>query len=528
MTISARTQTLLISTVVASLFSTHTTHAQDFELLEATISDAHQAFESRHLPCHELTSQYLERIAAYDATGPTLNSIEIVNPNALQEADSLDAQFSRSGLTGPLHCIPVLLKDQVETRDMPTTYGSAVFEDFMTNRDATIVTRMREAGALILAKTTMGEFASRYVGSGFGVIRNAYDPTRNPSGSSGGTGAGIAANFGMVGIGEDTGGSIRGPAAVHSLVGLRPTVPLVSRYGMMPANPSSDTLGPITRTITDTAILLHVLAGYDANDPITAYAVDHVPASYTELFSLDGLRGARIGVIRAPMDPNTDPTSTDYQKVRAVIDQAFRDLQNLGAVLIDPVPLAHLDSIEQAYSGNSYETEAATAAYLAEHRAPPAASLQDILLSGAVTPWRAKGLMGLVGKTTADAGYLEVLTARERLRQSVLTTMADHQLDALVYATFDHQTTVIASDVLTNPDTEDRYALGNNRYLSPVIGFPALTVPAGFTTDNLPIGLEFLGRPFTEATLLQFGYAYEQGTHRRQPPSTTPVLPQEE
>jgi len=505
--------------------SAQTIHAQEFELLEATITDVHQAFESDRLTCHELTSQYLERIRAYDDTGPTLNSIQMVNPNALQEAGSLDAQFSRSGLTGPLHCIPVLLKDQVETRDMPTTYGSAVFENFMTNRDATIVTRMREAGALILAKTTMGEFASRYVGSGFGVIRNAYDPTRNPSGSSGGTGAGIAANFGMVGIGEDTGGSIRGPAAVHSLVGLRPTVPLVSRYGMMPANPSSDTLGPITRTVTDTAILLHVLAGYDANDPITAYAVDHVPPSYTEPFSPDGLQGARIGVIRAPMDPNTDTTSTDYQKVRVVIDQAFRDLQGLGAILIDPVSLAHLDSIEQTYSGNSYETEEATDAYLAEHEHAPATTLRDILLSGDVTPWRAKGLIGLIGKTTADAGYLEVLTARERLRRSVMTTMANHRLDALVYATFDHQTTVIASDVLTNPNTEDRYALGNNRYLSPVIGFPALTVPAGFTTDNLPIGLEFLGRPFTEATLLQFGYAYEQGTHRRQPPTPTPALP---
>ena len=172
-----------------------------------------------------------------------------------------------------------------------------------------------------------------------------------------------------------------------------------------------------------------------------------------------------------------------------------------------------------------FDTEEATDAYLAEHEHAPAATLRDILLSGDVTPWRAKGLIGLIGKTTADAGYLEVLTARERLRRSVLTTMADHRLDALVYATFDHQTTVIASDVLTNPNTEDGYALGNNRYLSPVIGFPALTVPAGFTTDDLPIGLEFLGRPFTEATLLQFGYAYEQGTHRRQPPTPTPALP---
>ena len=308
------------------------------------------------------------------------------------------------------------------------------------------------------------------------MIRNAYDPTRNPSGSSGGTGAGIAANFGMVGIGEDTGGSIRGPAAVHSLVGLRPTVPLVSRHGMMPANPSSDTLGPMTRTVTDAAILLHVLAGYDANDPLTAYAVDHVPESYSAPLSRDGLQGARIGIIRAPMDPNTDTTSADYQKVRAVIDRAFRDLQDLGAILIDPVSFAHLDTIEDTYSGNIYETEEATDSYLAEHADPPLTTLREILLSGNVTPWRAKGLMGLIGRTTSDAGYLKILTARERLRQSVLTTMADHNLDALVYATFDHQTTIITSDVLTNPDTQDQYALGNNRYLSPVIGFPALTL----------------------------------------------------
>ena len=502
-----------------------TPQAQQFELLEATIAEVHQAFDADQLTCRELTTRYLERIRAYDVIGPNLNSIEIVNPNALQEADALDAQFSRSGLLGPLHCVPVLLKDQVETRDLPTTFGSAVFENFETNRDATIVTRMRAAGALILAKTTMGEFASRYVGSGFGVIRNAYDPTRNPSGSSGGTGAGIAANFGMVGIGEDTGGSIRGPAAVHSLVGLRPTVPLVSRHGMMPANPSSDTLGPITRTVTDAAILLEVLAGYDANDSLTAYAVDHVPESYTAPLSRNGLQGARLGIIRTPMDPNTDTTAPDYQKVRTVIDQAFRDLQDLGAVLIDPIALAHLDSIEQTYSGNSYETEEATDAYLAEHEHPPATTLQEILLSGKVTPWRAKGLMTLIGKRTTDSGYLEILHARERLRQSVLTTMADHRLDALVYATFDHQPTVISSDVLTNPETEDGYAVGNNRYLSPVIGFPALTVPAGFTTDDLPVGLEFLGRPFTEATLLKFGYAYEQGTHQRQPPATTPALP---
>ena len=454
---------LLVSLVAICLLFTKTTHAQEFELLEATIADVHRAFESGQLTCRDLTSHYIQRIEAYDATGPSLNSIQLVNPNALQDAASLDQQFDRSGLVGPLHCIPVLLKDQVETLDMPTTYGSAVFEGFMSNRDATIVTRMRNAGALILAKTTMGEFASRYVGSGFGIIRNAYDPARNPSGSSGGTGAGIAANFGMVGIGEDTGGSIRGPAAVHSLVGLRPTVPLVSRQGMMPANPSSDTLGPITRSVTDAAILLQVLAGYDPKDPITAYATGHVPDSYTDALSHDGLQNVRIGVIREPMDSNTDISSDDYQKVRTVVDEAIANLQTLGAILIDPVSFAHFDTIQQTYIDNVYETEGATDAYLTEHAHSPVATLQDILLSGIVTPWRAKGLMNVIGKTTGDPGYLAVLTSRERLRRSVLTTMADHRLDALVYATFDHQTTLIELDVLTNPNTQDGYGRGNNR-----------------------------------------------------------------
>ena len=513
------------TTIAAALLVSSVAGAQSFQLFEATIDDVHAALTSRQITCRELVQRYLDRIEAYDEAGPALNTIQHINPSALQQAESLDSTFAASGPVGALHCIPVLLKDQVETRDMPTTYGSALFEGFVSGRDATIVVRMQEAGAIILAKTNMGEFASRYVGSAFGVIRNAYDPTRNPSGSSGGTGSGIAANFGMVGIGEDTGGSIRGPAAVHSLVGLRPTVPLVSRHGMMPANPSSDTLGPMARTVKDAAILLDVIAGYDPNDPVTAYAVGQLPASYAAGLAAVGLQGARIGVIREPMDPRTDPESDDYRQVRAVVDRAIADLQSLGAVVVDPVVVPGLDSVQQTYVGNNFETEQAMNAYLAEHADIPIETVQDILLSGIVTPWRAKGLMNVVGKSTDDLGYLQILQARERLRRGVLTVMANNELDALVYATFDHQSTVIAPDALTNADTEDAYALGNNRYLSPVIGFPALTVPAGLTTDGLPVGLEFLGRPFTEAVLFRFAYAYEQGTRRRAPPATTPAFP---
>ncbi|MCY4658468.1 MAG: amidase family protein [Acidobacteria bacterium] len=510
--------------IAGALLASNLTGAQGFRLIEATVDDVHGAFASGELTCRALVQAYLDRIAAYDQAAPALNAVQTVNPRALARADELDAAYAAGGPAGPLHCVPVLLKDQVETREMPTTYGSALFDGFVSGRDATIVVRLEEAGAIILAKTNMGEFASRYVGSAFGIIRNAYDPARNPSGSSGGTGTGIAANFGLVGIGEDPGGSIRGPAAVHSLVGLRPTVPLVSRFGMMPANPSSDTLGPMTRTVRDAALVLDVIAGYDPNDPVTAYAAGQVPDSYAAALDAADLRGNRIGVVREAMDPRTDPEADGYRQVRAVIDRALDDLRSLGAVVVDPVAVPDLELAQRTYVANNFETEAATNAYLAEHRNTPVRTLRSILLSGVVTPWRAAGLLDVVGRSIDDAAYLPILQARERLRRSVLAAMADHELDALAYATFDHPPALIAPDVLTNPRTADAYALGNNRYLSPVIGFPALTVPAGLTADGLPVGLELLGRPFDEAALLGLGYAYEQATGRREPPPTTPAL----
>ena len=498
--------------------------AQDFEIEEATIAEVHAAFLSGELTCVELVQGYLARIEAYDQQGPRLNTIANLNPAALDEAARFDQALADGGLSGPLHCIPVLLKDQVETRDMPTTYGSALFADFVSSRDATIVTRMKDAGALIIAKTNMGEFASRYVGSGFGFIRNPYDPRRNPSGSSGGTGAGVAANLGMIGIGEDTGGSIRGPSAVHALVGLRPTLPLVSRYGMMPANPTTDTMGPMTRTVMDAAILLDAIAGYDPNDPVTAMSAGQVPDSYSDGLSEDGIDGARIGVIRDPMDPALDTDSEGYRQARAIVDAAVEQLRALGAEVVDNVAIPGVDGINAIYSMNPHETETATNAYLAELDDPPYTTLRSILLNGRVTPWRATGLAASLGKTTRDPGYLAYLLARDQLRQDVYQVMADHDLDALVHTTFDHPPSLIAPDVETNPSPADDYGLGDNRLLSPLTGWPALTVPAGFTPDGLPIGIEFLGRPFTEGMLIRFGYAFEQATGHRRPPESTPPL----
>ncbi|MCU1330153.1 MAG: gatA 6 [Bryobacterales bacterium] len=495
-----------------------------FHIAEATVEDIHRALSTGQVTCRTLVALYLKRIQAYDHAGPALNTIQNVNPTALGEADRLDEAFRASGFTGPLHCIPVVVKDQVDTRDLPTTFGSILFRNFVPLEDATVVTRLRNAGAVILAKTTMGEFAAGFLGSGFGIVRNAYDPHRYASGSSGGTASAIAANFASVGIGEDTGGSIRGPAAVNALVGLRPTVPLVSRFGLLPARPTIDTLGPITRTVREAAILLDVLAGYDPQDPVTAYAVGHIPASYTASLSTEGLKGTRLGFISAPMDPRADPSSDEYKRFRVVTNQAISDLRALGAEVIDaPAPPDLNERIRKLYEENIFETDRAMSNYFALHPNAPLKSLADILASGSVVPARVAALRRTLGRSVEEAGYLKLLLLQEETRRLVLNLMAQRDFDAIVYATFDHPPAVISADALTNAKT-DLQGLGNNRRLSPVLGFPALTVPAGFTDQGLPVGIEFMGRPFAETTLLRIGYAYEQGTHHRKPPKSVPPL----
>jgi amidase len=495
-----------------------------FHLLETTIDDIHAALRAKRLTCRALVELYLRRIDAYDKTGSRMNAVQTINPRALMEADRLDAAYGASGPVGSLHCIPVLVKDQVETSDMPTTYGSVVFKDFVPRRDATIVTRLRRAGAVIVGKSTMGEYAAGYLSSASGPIRNAYDPRRHASGSSGGSASGVAANFATVAIAEDTGGSVRGPASVSSLVGLRPTVPLVSRYGMMPARPTTDTLGPIARTVRDAALLLDVIAGYDANDPVTAQAVGQVPTTYSSFLAPDGLRGARIGVIRQPMDAKADPASEDYRKVRRVIDAAIGDLRRLGAEIVDPVTIPDLiDRVNKPYDGNVFETEPAVNAYLGAHPNAPVKTLRDILLSGKVVPSRVRVLMGSIGRSTDEAGYLQILRSVDDTRKVVFSLLADQRLDALVYATFDHPPAVIGAGDMTDPQL-DTTGVGSNRRLSPILGFPAITVPAGFTSDGLPVGIEFLARPFAEPALFKFAYAYEHGTHHRKPPALMPAL----
>jgi amidase len=491
--------------------------AQPFQLMEATIDGIHAAMRARQLTCTQLVQAYLDRIKAYDHAGPKLDAVQNVNPKALEQAKALDAKFQATGSLATLHCIPVMLKDQVETDFMPTTYGSAIFKTFQPTRNATIVKRLLAADAIILAKNNMGEYAAGFLGSAFEVCRNPYDPTRNPSGSSCGTSSAVAANFGVVGIAEDTGGSIRGPAAHTSLVGLRPTLPLVSRFGMMPATPTRDTLGPITRTVRDTAIVLDVIAGYDPNDQVTAQSYGQVPPTYTSYLKPNGLEGMRFGIIREPFSDDsaaaTDPNAPDYKEIQAAISKAAADLTARGAKVVDPVTIPRLNELLKKAGRGTYEAEGAIDSYLAQHPNAPVRTLKQIVDSPVVVERRREALGRSLGKTTNELPYFQEQQAGDMLRAIILAVMADNQLDALIHASYDHEPTVLP---VPTP--------GSNRRLAPVLGFPALSVPGGFTSRGLPIGVELLGRPYSEGNLLKAAFDYEQATKHRRPPSTTPAL----
>ncbi len=354
-----------------------------FEVVEATIDGIHTAMRAGRLSCTGLVKSYLDRIAAFDQAGPKLNAVQNVNPRALEQAANLDAKFASSGRMALLHCIPVLVKDQLETDFMRTTYGSAMFKNFMPKRNATVVERLLAADAIVVAKTNMGEFAAGGSGSAFGDCHNAYNPAYFASGSSCGTGVGVAASFGTVGIGEDTAGSVRGPASHGSLVGLRPTLGLVSRFGVMPQGPSRDTIGPIARTVRDAAILLDAIAGYDPKDPATAASYRRTPNSYVGFLQQNGLSGMRLAVIRQPMDRETDTNASDYQEVRAMVDQAVRDLRARGAEVIDPIEIPNLMQLLEG-SGSVPSTYRIGAGHQCLSRAAPRSARSHVQGDGRI------------------------------------------------------------------------------------------------------------------------------------------------
>jgi amidase len=308
-----------------------------FQVMEITIDQLHAAYKSGKLTVHQAVQLYLDRIEAFDKQGPKINSVITVNPKALEEADKLDAAYKKSGFVGPMHGVPILVKDEIDTAGMPTTLGSVVFKDYRPPLDATVVARLRKAGAIILGKTTLSEFASGDTyGSLFGETRNPYDLERTVGGSSGGSGAAVAANFSAVALGEETYASIRRPGSWNDIVSMRVTSGLISRTGMYDGYPSEAAMmGPMARSVRDLAQMLDIMVGYDAEDPQTALGITHAPESYSKLLDKNALKGAHIGILREPIGVNSDPASDDFKKVDAVFEKNVAELKAAGAIVID-------------------------------------------------------------------------------------------------------------------------------------------------------------------------------------------------
>ena len=500
--------------------------SEPFPVLETSIDEIHAAFQSGRLTARQLVQQYLDRIQAYDQQGPKINSIITLNPMALEEADRLDAQYKSSGLAGPLHGIPVLVKDEIDTAGMPTTLGTVVFKDYRPPLDAFVVAKLKEAGAIILGKTTLSEFAAGDTyGSLFGATRNPYDLERTAGGSSGGSGAALAANFSTLALGEETSASIRRPGGWNDVVSMRPTAGLVSRTGMYDGYPSeAASIGPMALNVRDLAILLNVMVGYDPEDPITALGVGQAPEDYTTFLDRNGLRGARIGILRESIGTDSEPESQDFKTVAAAFEKNVAELKAAGATVIDPIVIPNLQELLAKRAGNSAITDEALKVWLARNPTSPFKTREDIRNSPDVDkifpPTKAAQWKAPRGEPDM-LQYGEYLSARQQLLIALLKVMADHRLDAIAHTTVEHQPSLIRDG--TNPPYVSSKGVPTlNTFL---VYVPAITVPSGFTTDNLPVGITFLGRPYSEGAVLKLAYGYEQATHHRIPPKSTPALP---
>jgi amidase len=513
-----------------------------FTLEEATIEDINAAFDAGALSCEQLVQLYLDRVVAYDDDGPRLNSIITVNSRALDTARALDEERSSTGPRSALHCIPVVLKDNIDTGDMSTTNGSAVLKDAVPPDDAYITSALREAGALILGKASLGEFAGgNSYNSVDGQVVNPYHVGRRAGGSSSGSAVAVAANLAVVGVGTDTSTSVRQPASFNGIVGLRPTTGLISRDGIAPKNLNFDTAGPMARTVADLALLLTAMAGPDPADPDNLNAIvyaDHPVGSLAEQFDYSqfllrgALSGARLGVARDYFggDPEID----------ALAEAAIDTLRELGAEIVDPVTF-DASFVTNVRRIADYRFKADWEGYLATFGPEVPKTVTEFLerydtvVAESVFPAEAAvvDLLTRASSTSTDSpDYIDLIdTILPRNTQLKLHLFETHNLDALVFpyhASFappisnptdsvDDPTFVPSGDV-PSPSTLAGYSS---------VGFPSIVVPMGFGTQGLPMAISFLGRPYDEGKLIGYAYDYEQATMHRRPSALAPALPGE-
>jgi amidase len=497
-------------------------------VVEATIAQLQSAIKAGDVSCRQVVRASLDRIDAYDQSSG-VRAITVLNPEALTRADELDAALARGDNVGSLFCAPVLVKDNFDTHDMATTGGSISLLGQLPPDDAFMVRKLREAGAIVIAKTNMAEWAftpRQTISSSFGRTANAYDVGRVPAGSSGGTASGVAASFAVAGLGSDTGNSIRGPSSHLALFGIRSTIGLTSRDGVVPLAFDRDIAGPMTRTVEDGARLLNVVAGEDPNDPYTADGAGKKPADYTAFLDKDGLKGARVGVLRALSDvEDADPA------VIAIFDQAVEDLAAAGAEIVDPFVIETLAGhLAGDYFCPRFRYDMAQ--YL-KSRGPnaPIKDVMEVLESGQYgkDDPRVKTTLEFFRDFPADIHPSQWETpcpdyfdheGRQAYKNDVVAAMDAAGIDAIIYPSWNNPPALIDR---ANQD----YAGDNSQRVAPATGLPAVTVPMGYSYGNLPAGLQILGRPYSEGALIKYAYAYEQTTKHRRPPDGFAALVEE-
>lgn len=506
--------------------------AAEFDLGTATIEDINKAVDAGALTSEQLVRLYLSRIAAYDQAGPKLNSLITINPNALATARALDEERRTKGRRGPLHGIPVVAKDLINTSEMQTTGGFVVMKGAIPARDANVIKRLRDAGAIILAKTNMSDWLGRPRPDGgssiAGQVINPYDLTRTVAPSSSGVGASMAAWFATAGVGSETGTSIRNPTTDGALVGLAPTEGLIGRSGAMANTFTHERLGPMCRNTYDLAVMLDALVGIDANDLITAQSLTQLPsASYTTFINPDGLRGARIGVLREMF--RRGPA---HAAGLALAEKAIFDLSRAGATVYDPVQLGIDLDRTRMLKVNYWEAETILDKYFVDFG--PNAPFHSVREMVQKFPQQAKAEFAenLKYAPNLDPEYQSRLRGRKALREAVIALLDRFQLDALVFPYKTLPASKLrereADDSALNAVVRggDRVSASDN-YLSSMTGLPSLLVPMGQTSEGIPLALEFLGRPYAEPTLIRLASGFEAQTHHRKPPRHTPSLPGE-
>jgi len=492
--------------------------AQAFNVVETTVADIHAAYKAGTLTARQLVQTYLDRIDAYDKKGPAINSIISLNPKALEEADRLDAAFKTSGFVGPLHGIPVIMKDQADIAGLPTTLGSVLFKDYVPDRDCFVVAQLKKAGVIFIGKATLGELGGGDThGSLFGSTRNVYDLERTAGGSSGGSGASVSANFCAIAVGQEGFASIRRPSIWNGVVGMRPTMGLVSRGGVYGGWPTiNGTLGPMARTVTDAAKLLDSMVGYDPGDPVTGYSVGNTVQSYSATLDKTALKGARIGIMRETMGYAAEPDKDDFKQIGEVFDKAVSDLRQAGAEIIDPIVIPDLNALI-AKRARSVEDDDLMFELFFKGGKAPFATRAEAMASPLFQKVTNSARKRWTGEAT-PAQHHDYLKARDTLMINLLKVMADHKLDAIVHKAVEHQPTLI-KDGVNPPFVDQKGAPHINTFL---IFVPSIVVPAGFTRANLPAGITFLGRPYDDARMIQLAYSYEQASRHRRAPATTP------